>query len=855
MKKYFINTSYRFSIMLILIALFTSLLYSCKDNYIYDDQEPDWLGSDIFTTLKSKGDFTVTVKLIQDLGYDRVLGLTGSKTLFAANDDAYKEFFSSNKWGVTKYEDLSLSQKKMLLNYAMLNNAYNLKMLSNYNSDGILIENMAMRQETSLAPIDTLAHEYGDQLPTNSVWDYYRDKGIYLEKDKTAKPIVYFTNSFLSKNSLTSEDFSFLTNGETRDAEDVFIFNNKIVQGNVRCKNGYIHVLKNVMVPPNNMAEYVHENPDTKIFSKLLDRFSLPSYDATNTTLYKTLHPSFTDSIFSKTYYASLGGLTQNPITPQQTVPNLLPYNPGWNQYRTGELESDMAAMFVPTDEAMTNYFNSGVGAILKSRFGSWDNIPDNIIIPFLKRHMRTSLLESLPSKFSKMVDGENYRLPVQTSNIEDSYTGVNGKVYVTNSVYPPVDYISVYSPVLLSSNSKVMNWAINISETSVDGTPFAFYKLYLNSLVSKYALFIPTDEYFSKYIDPISYAQDISGVLKYWYNTKTNVVNATVYRYDKTNDVVGDSISVITDATFLKNRLWNLLDSHIVVGGVNATDKYFISKGNDILKVDGAGSSMVIRGGGDIEKNTQCNVNTVFQQDNGVTYFIDKQIQQSLKSVYKSLSEHPEFSEFFNLLIGVPDSYLSQIFAQQGLDYRIKFFNAFNYTIYVPTNEAIQNAISKGVISPWATIEAMPAGAAQTAAIDKVVKFLKYHFQDNAVFVGQSINEQYQSATLKTSDAQTYYNTAKNKYYKLGIKGDTSNSLVITMDSKLGDPLRTAKVLTSNGLYNIITKDYIFDKLPTLYKNIDGSGSVTGAAFVGSRITTSASAVIHQIDNVLTFE
>jgi uncharacterized surface protein with fasciclin (FAS1) repeats len=839
------------------MSLFTSLLFSCKDNYIYDDQEPDWLGSDILNTLKTRGDFTVTVKLIQDLGYDEVLGLTGSKTLFAAKDDAYKEFFSNNNWGVTKYEDLSLSQKKMLFNYSMLNNGYTLKMLSNYNSSGILIENFAMRQTSSLASIDTLAHEFNDQLPTSPVWNYYRDKGIYLEKDNTVKPVVYFTNSFLTKNSLTAEDFSSLTNGETRDAEDVFVLNNKVIEGNVRCKNGYVHVLRHVLVPPNNMAEYIHENPSTQIFSRLLDRFCIPYYDSKNTDLYKTLHPSFTDSIFSKTYMASeaTGGWPYYIKNGVRTVsPNLLPYSPGWNAYATKELESDMAAMFVPTDEAMTSYLNSPIGAILKDRFGSWENIPDNIVLPFLKRHMRTSLLESLPSKFDKMVDAQNYRLPVESGQISDSYTAVNGKVYVTSAVYPPVDYLSVYSPVLLSANSKVMNWAINISETATDGSSFAFYKLYLNSLVSKYALFIPTDEYFSKYIDPISYAQDVSGVLKYWYNSTTNAVNATVYKYDKTNDIVGDSISVITDGTFLKNRLWNLLDNHIIVGGVNATDKYFLTKGNDIIKVDGSGSSMVVKGAGDMDKNTQCNVTNVFQQDNGTTYFIDKQIQPSLRSVYKSLAAHPEFSAFFNLLLGVPESYVNQIFAIQGLDYRIKFFNAYHYTIYVPTNDAIQAAIDNGTIVPWATINAMVSGADQTAAIEKMVKFLKYHFQDNAVLFGQNINEQYQSATIKTTDTQTYYNTSKNKYYKLGIKG-TSNSLVITMDSKSGSTLRTANVLTANGLYNIIAKDYIFDKVPTLYKNIDGSGSTSGAGFVGSRITTSASAVIHQIDNVLTFE
>lgn len=78
------------------------------------------------------------------------------------------------------------------------------------------------------------------------------------------------------------------------------------------------------------------------------------------------------------------------------------------------------------------------------------------------------------------------------------------------------------------------------------------------------------------------------------------------------------------------------------------------------------------------------------------------------MRSAYKIMSETPEFSEFFNLLNGVPDTYASQIFEQQGIDYRIKFFSAFRYTIYVPTNQAVQDAIANGTIIPWENINAI---------------------------------------------------------------------------------------------------------------------------------------------------
>ena len=41
------------------------------------------------------------------------------------DDEAFERFYRNNSWGVTKYEDLTESMKKMLLNTSMLNNPIN----------------------------------------------------------------------------------------------------------------------------------------------------------------------------------------------------------------------------------------------------------------------------------------------------------------------------------------------------------------------------------------------------------------------------------------------------------------------------------------------------------------------------------------------------------------------------------------------------------------------------------------------------------------------------------------------------------------------------------------------------------
>ena len=104
------------------------LMQSCVDR---DDEvltgQPDWLGNSIYERLQQEGNYTYMLRLIDDMGQKEVLGHTGSKTLFPANDDAFREWFATN--GIT-YEQLSTARKKLMLNNAMINNAYLLEMMS-----------------------------------------------------------------------------------------------------------------------------------------------------------------------------------------------------------------------------------------------------------------------------------------------------------------------------------------------------------------------------------------------------------------------------------------------------------------------------------------------------------------------------------------------------------------------------------------------------------------------------------------------------------------------------------------------------------------------------------------------------
>ena len=78
------------------------MLQSCEDDLLTG--QPSWLGNSIYERLKDEGGYSTTLKLIDDLGQHDVMAQTGSKTLFAANDEAFQKWFANNSWGVRSYE-------------------------------------------------------------------------------------------------------------------------------------------------------------------------------------------------------------------------------------------------------------------------------------------------------------------------------------------------------------------------------------------------------------------------------------------------------------------------------------------------------------------------------------------------------------------------------------------------------------------------------------------------------------------------------------------------------------------------------------------------------------------------------
>ena len=394
----------------LLVAL-SGLLGACSDGYDLAERTPDWLGSSIYEYLSSEGNFTQTIRLIDDLGYGEVLAKTGSKTLFVANDEAYQRFYQNNTWGVSSYEDLSVAQKKLLLYGSMINNACQVAYLSS--SQGP-IEGDCMRRLTASSEYDSIPVMSPGEMPEGEYWQYYRDhdKAIACANDFTAPPMVHFIEQFLQNKLITNADCDFLNNyNDSRVSGDAHVNGVKMLNQNIKCSNGFVHEMAEVIVPQPNMAQYVTQTAETSQFAKLLNRFCAPYYAGKAATdEYNRLYPEArADSLFEKRYFSerSHGGEPLDLTPAGGPVNGKLKFDPGWNQFYSETtaststnvaVQENMGVMLVPTNAALDSYWNEGAGKPLKERYGSWENVPDHVVAKMINVNMLTSFVASVPS-------------------------------------------------------------------------------------------------------------------------------------------------------------------------------------------------------------------------------------------------------------------------------------------------------------------------------------------------------------------------------------------------------------------------------------------------------------------------
>lgn len=722
MKKLILSAS--------LIAL--GMMTACqKDELVPEGSKPEWLGESIYEELRNgthlSGTFNTYLRLVDDLGYAEVLSRTGSKTIFPANDEAFERFFRKNSLGVSSYEDLTDGMKKQLLYSSMLDNAMLAGMLSNVKADDNNVNRgVAIKHETNISVTDSVTFlADGSQMPVNNTyWDYYRREGIHVVYDATKPMMVHFTREQMLGNNITTtgEDSDFgILRGESvgssiANSDTAYIFQTRIVNQDVTCTNGYVHQVSDVLLPPGNVAQVMRTEPNTKLFSRILDYFCAPYYDEVTTRNYNAWAlqngKQTIDSIFQVRYFTggkSQGGLP-NLTDPTGTLVDptkRLEWDLGWNQYypssNSANALADMGAILVPTDDAVKEYFlPGGGGAYFIDLYGTKENteanLPENldalhnngngILTSFVNNLIQSSFVASVPSKFGTLTnEGSGDFMGLTRNDISltadnkyDVVVANNGVIYKMKAMIAPDEYQSVIGPAITYPDMSVMGYfskdKTSGSNASIFGADMYYY---LMAMKANYLYFIPSDEALKNcYIDPISLGsfrpralefyshvepiigtnnfKTVYGVRIHDYNVETGEINPAVTS-DVPNIVSGSNTSDYA------SQVYDMLNYNTVVldAGEEIVNKYYLTKHGGAICLSNKGEvGSTVSGGAQIDNNAApAVIEERWKEKNGWAFRLNSVIQPAIISVNKLLNSQADscFSEFLDLCAIFDDS------------------------------------------------------------------------------------------------------------------------------------------------------------------------------------------------------
>lgn len=694
--------SLQLSLLLVLSCL---LLVNCRkktwDEYY---ERPANLEPAIYQQLATNGNFKLLLSCIDKAGYKNTLNAAGYWTLFAPNDSTFnndtefKAFLQSRN--ISDVNAIDSVTAQVIVQYLLVYNAFQKDRLDDYQSSTGWIENSAFKRRTAyytgFYTDTTIAGQAVKAIASNR--NNTTGANYYISTDNNNKYIPFFTSSYLAAKGLSAADYSYFYPNTPFTGFNVA--NATVTQQDIVAENGVIHFIDHVVLPAPSIDQYIRTKPQFSEFKKLFDRFMV----------------QFVLNTDASHRYQVLTGSGDNVLV--KVYNNLLAFSPNNENYlktQDNDGQQNGWTMFAPQNDTLLNYINR----VLLENYPSINSLPIQVIADLLNAHMWQSTV--WPSKFSNTYNymGEPANMNNQ-SNIIDKKILSNGIFYGTNKVNEPNVFSSVYGKAYLNPNYSIMTRLLNMELKDVITNPNA-----------KFTIFMMPDSVLAK--QGYSYNVASGG---WTYVNPSNGVSST-------ND---------------SNRI-NLL--RILNTGVIETPN------NELSGLGTTGFSGIIGSyGSEYLKYDGNQVYTVGTKDKGLTLTFDPTKIKTAKNgkvvylnnllyfTYTPIGVHlqalgtatnSEFSLFWNYLKNSPNIYDPATATIAGT-----VAGSF-YTIFVPNNAAVRQAITDGLLPGTA---ALPNFTPTTTA-DKVMveKFLQYHILDKKSVIADRKDEGNFNSLLKNSN------------------------------------------------------------------------------------------------------
>ena len=728
---------------LLLSTVVLLFLFSCKQEPdIYN--RPEWLAGKVYTQVLEQPELSTFAKCIELTGYDKILDVSGSYTVFAPSNEAFNVYFSQNP-EYKSVDDIPESELARLVKYHIVQNPWSkiqLRTLDIYGwIDTLDINNdkpRGFKRETLLLEPNRkygIENEVVDKELKYIIVDTLLTNRYRRVITDSRKYVPVFYQEYFNIYDLNKSDYEFYFNRTFDGTNDMYYAGAKIVSDEIPAENGFVYVIDRVVEPLDNASEILERengNFNYSDFHDVLNMFSEFEYNQEKTFAQPGASQGMVvDSLFDLSFpdlAFDFNGEKTSPPTGTYGLPSNVTI-----RYHHG--------LMAPTNEAFQSFINEYIK--IPNGWGNFKSTPEHIKRIIANTYLSVNTI--YPSDFEKgFYNGEKDIVRLDEGNIVQKEFCSNSSFIGLKEAIVPRAFKSVTGPIyLLKGYSKVM------------------YAIEQSGLLS--ALKRENEDYMFYVENDVNTSQDSS----FLYNPVTKRFSAYMISPGGSKEVA-----------FSDNDLRIMLLNHIAIDKAEGVArKEFIPNlaGNIIIvnnetgEVSGTGATTVGYKGTQLAPEYPVLLSD--KVDNGTTYDIQNWFSFSSPTLYGKIST--DFPKFHALL--------RKAGLSNDKEFKYTFIsdNDF-YTVFVPSDKAIDEA----------GLDKMP--------LDELKNLLLFHFvQGDMIFTDGKKGTGYYETARIDEKSTAYTKVYTSIYLTLGID-------LITIPSKEGSVY--AEIAEADNTTNIIT-------------------------------------------------
>jgi uncharacterized surface protein with fasciclin (FAS1) repeats len=255
-------------------------LNGCKEDIADKYQRPDWLTGKVYTQVKDDPSLSTFATCIELTGFDTIIDVAGSYTVFAPTNDAFTEYFQTNPI-YNSVQDIPLDELTRIVKYHIVQNPWTKQQLQSLDVFGWIDTSDITNNRPGGYKRETLLLDknlkYGierDLTGTIIIKDTLQSTWFRRISTDSRKHAPFFYKEYFSLYSLKGADYEFYFDRPFNDNEIHYV--GALIIGNeIFAENGFVYHIDKVVVPLKNAYQILNDNTDEIDYSDFLELLNL----------------------------------------------------------------------------------------------------------------------------------------------------------------------------------------------------------------------------------------------------------------------------------------------------------------------------------------------------------------------------------------------------------------------------------------------------------------------------------------------------------------------------------------------------------------------------------------------------